>query len=306
MPKFSIIIPCFNAETTLPETLESLRAQTFTDWEAICVDDGSTDATLEQLRRAQMTDPRIKPVRNSGKGPSAARNHGALTLATGDFIAFCDADDLWEPTKLAELAGAFFDKQVDGIFGQVAFFETNPAEASAFSTVPDGALSIPVLLGENPVCTMSNLTLRRSVFVASSGFDAEMVHNEDLEWLIRLVGTGARVVGVPWLQTRYRNSSGGLSANHAEMRRGRERALATARQFGVIPGKASHAIHYRHLARRALRSGAGRFDALRFAIAGLCQSPRGFLSPMRRGGLTLLGALCAVVLPRALSTSLFS
>lgn len=306
MPLFSIILPCFNAEATLPETLKSLRAQTLTDWEAICVDDGSTDGTTAVIQAIAKDDPRIRMVRNIGKGPSQARNFGAQLHSSAGLIAFCDADDLWMPTKLADLAETFADPAIDGAFGQIGFFNAHPFDTGVVSTVPDGCLSIEQLLGENPVCTMSNFALRRSAFQASGGFDPSIVHNEDLEWLIRLVGTGAHIIGVPKLQTLYRTSVGGLSTDLDAMFAGRAQAIETAASFGIRPDAQSHAVHHRYLARRALRLGASRTQALRHAIIGLAYSPTGFFTPRRRGTLTLGGALAALILPRATCHSLFS
>lgn len=305
MTTFSIVLPCYNAATTLLQTLESLRGQTFSNWEAICVDDGSTDGTRKLIQAASIVDARIRLVRNPGKGPSAARNFGAFS-STGAIIAFCDADDIWMPTKLAELAKTFVDPAVDGAYGQIGFFKHTPSDATVFSTVPSGDLSIDLLLGENPVCTMSNLALRRGAFKATGGFDTSMVHNEDLEWLIRLVGGGARVIGVASLHTMYRTSVGGLSTDLSAMSAGRIRAIETAARFGMSPSARSHAIHHRYLARRALRLGETRTLALRHAIAGLAYSPSGFFSPLRRGALTLLGSLGALFLPRTTCQSLFS
>lgn len=305
MPSFSIVIPCFNAESTILQTLESLKAQSFTDWEAICVDDGSGDGTRDLISAAALVDPRVRLVGNPGKGPSHARNFGAA-LAVGEMIAFCDADDIWMPGKLAELAAIFADRKIDGAFGQIGFFNRDPRDATVFSTVPEGVLTVDQLLGENPVCTMSNITVRRDVFRQSRGFDVTMVHNEDLEWLIRLVGIGAQVVGVPTLHTMYRTSVGGLSTDLEAMLGGRSRAIETAARFGVRPSGRSHAIHHRYLARRALRLGGARTLALRHAVIGLAHSPAGFFSPLRRGALTLIGACASLVLPQNTSRSLFS
>lgn len=305
MPMFSIILPCYNAQATILDTLDSLCAQTVRDWEAICVDDGSGDATIKLVLEAARKDRRITIMPNPGKGPSLARNFGAK-LARGSVLAFCDADDLWVPTKLAELASAFEDPRLDGAYGRIGFFNSDPADAKVFSTVPDGDVSIQMLLGENPVCTMSNFALRASVFECSGGFDSTMVHNEDLEWLIRLVGQGARIVGLPFLQTMYRTTVGGLSTDLNAMDAGRARAIATAARFGVQPTAQSHAIHQRYLARRALRLGDGRSRALRHAITGLRHSPTGFFKPVRRGTLTLAGACGALALPRSIRQSLFS
>jgi len=306
MMKFSVVIPCFNAAKTITGTIESLQAQCYPNWEAICVDDGSTDPTWVQIRCMAAGDSRIRLYRNPGKGPSAARNFGALDIADGDVIAFCDADDEWAPSKLRELSMIFADPSVAGAYGQIAFFSQRPCDARTLSTVPETDLSVDILMGENPVCTMSNMSVRRDVMQSAGGFDETMLHNEDLEWLIRLVAQGARIVGMPMLQTYYRRSTGGLSTDLDAMEAGRERALQTAIAMGHRPSRRSHAIYHRYLARRALRLGMGRTTALRHALLGLGQSPRGFLSPVRRGALTLLGSICAALIPRRFSRSLFS
>lgn len=306
MPYFSVVIPSFNAAATIRDTLAGLQAQTCADWEAIVIDDGSTDATRSLVRAAATTDARIQLVQNPRKGPSAARNFGAMEHARGEVIAFCDADDIWHPEKLSQLRAIFGQGAVDGAYGQIGFFRASPADASVFSTVPAQDLTIAMLLGENPVCTMSNFALRRPVFGSTGGFDEGMVHNEDLEWLIRLVGGGARVTGANSLHTYYRTSVGGLSTDLDAMRAGRQLAIATAAGYGVIPSAASHAIHHRYLARRSLRLNAERTYALKQTVLGILQSPRGFFSPVRRGGLTLAGALLAPFLPRSLRHTLFS
>ncbi|MFG6527480.1 glycosyltransferase family 2 protein [Sulfitobacter sp. 1A10445] len=305
MPRFSIILPCFNAQDTIEQTLSGLIAQSFQDWEAICIDDGSTDATAELIKDIAKTDARIHLVRHAEKGPSAARNTGVSQHAHGDLIAFCDADDIWHPNKLLQLISVFDDPKIDGAFGQIAFFHNTPEDAHTWSTVPTAPLSINALLGENPVCTMSNLTLRKSAFLNCGGFNPEIVHNEDLEMLVRLVGRGAHILPVAKLQTYYRTTPDGLSANLDAMLKGREQALATAARFGVQPSRASHAIHHRYLARRALRLDRARSTALRHSLTGLLHSPAGFMSPARRGALTLGAALVATVLPRGIRRSLF-
>ena len=306
MPKFSVVIPCYNAETTLAETLRSISAQICGSWEVICVDDGSTDLTRSIVCDAASKDPRIKGVSNISKGPSSARNLGARVFARGEIIAFCDADDIWSPTKLSELDAAFKDPAVDGVFGKIAFFNNHPKDATVFSTVPANDLTIPMLLGENPVCTMSNVAVRHSVFIASGGFNTDLVHNEDLEWLIRVVGGGARVVGINACQTYYRASPRGLSAELQNMARSREIAMQSAAQFGFTPTATADAIYLRFLARRALRLGHGRVEAVKYALRGLCVSPAGFFSSPRRGALTLIGAFVSLFLPDRLNHFIFS
>ncbi len=306
MLKFSVVIPCFNAAATIADTLASITLQSHPEWEVICVDDGSTDETSAIVGAVTARDPRVKLVRNPGKGPSDARNHGASHVALGTIIAFCDADDIWSSTKLAELATVFSDGTVDAAYGQIAFFRDTPADATTFSTVPQGPLTIPMLLGENPVCTMSNIAIRQVLFTTTGGFDSKIVHNEDLEWLIRLVGKGATIVGIDLCQMWYRTSAGGLSSDLEAMADGRAMALQTAARFGYAPDSAAEAVHQRYLARRSLRLGQGRVSPLRYAVRGLIFSPAAFFSTPRRGVLTLIGACAALVMPRSLTRHLFS
>ncbi|SLN27491.1 glycosyltransferase family 2 protein [Pseudooctadecabacter jejudonensis] len=306
MTTFSIIIPCFNAASTLGQTLDAITAQTFTDWEALCIDDGSNDATRDLICTYAKSDPRIRLLTNDGKGPSRARNLAGLQAAVGDIFAFCDADDIWTPQKLTQLHGAFADRSTDAAFGQIAFFDHSIDVISTYSSVPATPVTIRMLLGENPVCTMSNVAVRGHVFRAMGGFDERMVHNEDLDWLIRLVGGGACVRGLDALHTYYRASPSGLSADLPAMQAGRAAAVRTARRFGHNPTRTEEAIYARYLARRALRLGHGRTQALRLALGGICTSPWGFFNVPRRGCFTLLAALTCPFLPTNLSRKLFA
>jgi len=306
MPRFSIILPCYNAAKALADTLDSLRAQTVTDWEAICVDDGSTDDTAQIIADYALLDDRIRRVAHDGKGPSAARNAGAKLHATGEIIAFCDADDLWMPEKLARLDTLFRAGAADAVFGRVAFFDGALSDAMRRSTVPADAVTIAMLLGENPVCTMSNIALTRGAFDATGGLNETLIHNEDLDWLIRLVGGGARLLGDTELHVLYRRNPEGLSADLDKMAAGREVALATAARYGVSPDARAEAIFARYLARRALRVDAGAATAFGFTLRGLSHSPSAFLFPLRRGAATAAAACAAPLMPAALRRALFT
>lgn len=93
----SVIIPLYNAESYIAETLNSVLAQSYPDWECIIVDDGSTDNSAEVVAR-YLTDGRFRYVCQQNAGPSAARNHG-LRLSKGDYIQYLDADDALHPNR---------------------------------------------------------------------------------------------------------------------------------------------------------------------------------------------------------------
>ncbi len=305
MPRFSIILPFHNAAETLPATLDSLSAQSFTDWEAICVNDRSTDDSAEIVARYAANDPRFSLRDNHGSGPSDARNFAAR-FARGSHLSFCDADDIWTAHRLSDLRGSFERGVAQALYGRIAFFTDHPQPGTTQSTVLGKALTISDLLGENPVCSLSNLTVKASAFHAVGGFDTDMVHNEDLEFLIRLVGTGHQIRAIDKLHVWYRTNPNGLSSNLSAMQAGRQQAVAAARQFGVAPTPAQEAVYQRYLARRALRVSPDRYEALSYTRTGLAKDASAFLFPLRRGGLTALAALAAPVLPRALRQSLFA
>ncbi|HFI0790199.1 TPA: glycosyltransferase family 2 protein [Streptococcus suis] len=113
MALISVCVPVYNSSTYLKECIESIRNQTFKDLEIICVDDGSTDNSLEILKEFQKLDPRIQLIvqeRNMGVG--AARNR-AIDLASGQYMSFIDSDDFIEPEMFEELYNKAFEKDAE-------------------------------------------------------------------------------------------------------------------------------------------------------------------------------------------------
>lgn len=99
-PLVSIITPTFNSRRFVRETVASIKAQNYTNWELLITDDGSTDNTVEILNEIRAEDSRISVFcLKENKGASVARNH-SLSRAKGKYVAFCDSDDLWMPDKL--------------------------------------------------------------------------------------------------------------------------------------------------------------------------------------------------------------
>lgn len=109
MPKISVIIPVYNVEKYLRRCLDSVVAQTFTDWEAVCVNDGSPDRSAQILEEYAERDPRFKIVTKENGGLSDARNAG-IAVASGDYINFLDSDDLIHPQTF-EIAYALIQRE---------------------------------------------------------------------------------------------------------------------------------------------------------------------------------------------------
>src|SRR5260370_26858824 len=93
-PAVSIVLPAFNAERHIAHAIQSVLDQTFSDFELIIVNDGSTDATETLIQ--SFTDARVRNVAQDNQGPAVARNN-ALARCTGTYVAFLDADDIWYP-----------------------------------------------------------------------------------------------------------------------------------------------------------------------------------------------------------------
>lgn len=102
LPIVSIVVPVYNAADYLPQLLESVKGQTFQDYELILVDDGSSDKSLEILENYRTKDPRIRVIHQENSGASAARNRG-IEEARGEYLSFLDADDEIEPDMLQEM-----------------------------------------------------------------------------------------------------------------------------------------------------------------------------------------------------------
>lgn len=132
MSKVSIIIPAFQAEKCLERLLNSIRAQSFSDWEALIINDGSTDETFNIMRKYQLLDQRFKCITQENKGVSAARNAG-LDIASSEYIAFADADDELEIEYLKKMISAAEERKADivicgytSIYGDEKILEWNP------------------------------------------------------------------------------------------------------------------------------------------------------------------------------------
>lgn len=112
-PIFSIIMPTFNRERTIYKSIDSILSQTFYDFELIIVNDGSTDKTEEILKH--ITDERVQVVTQENTRQTQARRN-ACKIASGDFFAFCDSDDVWDPEYLNNIFYAFEENNADYVF----------------------------------------------------------------------------------------------------------------------------------------------------------------------------------------------
>jgi glycosyltransferase involved in cell wall biosynthesis len=257
-PQVSVIIPAYNAADFLAETIVSVQEQTFQNWELLVIDDGSRDRTAEVAQAHQQKDSRIRLIRQVNQGVSTARNHG-VAESQGEIIGFLDADDQWLPTKLRTHLDHFQAKPKVGVsFAQVEILTQAGASTGQRSTSRLTGLNPEDFLSENPTTTTSNWVIRRAVWDAVGGFCPTMSYSEDLEWLLRMMCTQDwQIEGIPQVLTRYRTSSGGLSADLYQMEAGWNTLVTQAKTYGsdLVDRHfaKAQAIHLRYLARRAFR-----------------------------------------------------
>ncbi len=131
VPKVSIIIPVYNAESTIGRCLESIRGQTFQDFEVFLIDDGSSDNSFSICKDFAKSDQRITVLHQSNSGPSSARNH-ALNYATGQYVYFADSDDHLEPDLLENMLHCLADTH-----SSLAFLRYNLIDEDSGEEIPN-------------------------------------------------------------------------------------------------------------------------------------------------------------------------
>lgn len=203
MPLISVIIPAYNAEETIRESIESVLNQTLSDFELIVIDDGSSDLTLKIVTSIQ--DSRIKVFSYRNGNASASRNCGVFH-ASGEFIAFLDADDLWTPDKL-EVQLTALQKNLQAVVAYSWFDCIDECgkflyHGSRFSKTGDVYTE---LLLSNILGNGSNPLIRRYALAEVGSFDESLTNSEDRDLYLRLAAR-YHFVAVPYSHILYRVS----------------------------------------------------------------------------------------------------
>lgn len=209
MPAISIVIPAYNAERTIVETLESVQKQTFLDFEIIVINDGSTDQTLEAIKTVE--DPRICVFSYSNGGLPVARNRG-ISQANGEFIAFLDADDLWTADKLELQLAALQQNPNAGVaYSWTCNMDENGENFHAgHHTTFEGDVYRDLLV-DDFLANGSNVLVRRTAIDSVGEFDPTLAASEDWDYWLRLAAKWHFVV-VPKEQIFYRQSRSSMTA----------------------------------------------------------------------------------------------
>jgi len=217
-PIVSIIIPVWNGAAVLPEALRSLQAQTFGDFEALILDDGSSDDSVAIVREFSRHDPRFIPVSRAHSGLPVTRNFG-IRQARGEFIAFLDHDDVWLPEKLQR---------------QMELFQTHPRANFSFTNffywdgvrdlyafypshrpLPEGNAARQLVFA--CVFGMSSIVVKRQFLFQTGLFREEVDYCEDWDLWLRMAEAGLQAIGVREPLMRYRRWPGNMSRHTLKM-----------------------------------------------------------------------------------------
>jgi glycosyltransferase involved in cell wall biosynthesis len=222
----SVIIPAWNRAALLPETLRSLQAQTYRRFEAIIVDDGSTDDTAIVARQFCETDPRFHLVQQPKQGISAARN-AAIDRARGEFIAFLDSDDFWLPDLLLRLTDLMReDPRVNLSFANFYLWDGRRDLSVYYGDhrpLPEGDAAPQLVF----LCdyAIGAVMLRREMLAADCRFDPQFDICEDWDLWQRLAERGLWARGTREPLMCYRRWPGSVSGENLKILLGNVRVL---------------------------------------------------------------------------------
>jgi teichuronic acid biosynthesis glycosyltransferase TuaG len=207
-PSVSVIMPAFNCEQTVIESVRSIQGQQFVDWEAIVIDDHSDDNTPSIIKELSEKDPRIKLIHNAkNMGVSQARNIG-INASRGDYIAFLDSDDKWLPDKLAQQVEIL--RSTDAPVCCSAYFVINESgKRIAIRSAPEN-ISYAQLLCVNRIGNLTGIYNRRKY---GNVFQAKCGHEDYAFWLSILRNSGKSAVGINVPLAEYRIRKNSLSKN---------------------------------------------------------------------------------------------
>jgi len=290
VPRVSVVLATHNQAVWLGEAIESVRAQTFADWELVVVDDGSTDDTAALVARFR-SDARVRYVPQARGERAAARNRG-IADTTGELVAFLDGDDVWRPGKLAAQVAALDAAADAGLCYTVARFidvAGRPLPLRKPARLLNGHV-FPALMCGN-VLILASVVVRRRALAAVGGFDDSLPVYGCEDWYLWLIiARRFPLVAVDEELTLYRQHA----ANTA-----RAQVLASALavidrwytdpEIAAAAGVSRAAVRARHFwtnaAWLALES---RSAAVELAARGLREAP---LALFTRSGLATLATL---------------
>jgi len=234
-PLVSVIIPAYNAEAFIRQTLESVLSQTYKNIEVLVVDDGSKDRTPEIVQSFAQKDERVRLLQQSNAGVAAARNL-AIANSTGEFIAPIDADDIWYPQNIEKQVQCMLraEPSVGLVYAWSAYIDEQGLLTGGHKiSREEGEVYIPLVRG-NFIGNTSAALIRRTCFEQIGGFNSQLrAQNaqgcEDWDLYLRIAERYEFRV-VPEFLVGYRQVMGSMSCNYAAMAKSHQLTMADAQQ----------------------------------------------------------------------------
>lgn len=185
---FSVIIPLYNKVDSVLDTLQCLLNQTYSNFEIVVVDDGSTDDSADKVQNFLLSNSCIRLIKKSNGGVSSARNEG-IRQAKFDYIAFLDADDLWEPTFLDELSKMIIDFPEASMWGCAWGHMIQNQKIPQLQNIATNFRGIVLDYWKRGLYLYwtSAVVVKKSVFDQIGFFDERMKYGEDLDMWYRII-----------------------------------------------------------------------------------------------------------------------
>lgn len=204
----SIIMPAFNAQDFLEESIESVMAQTYANWELIIIDDGSTDKTRKIVEAFCEKDDRIQYIFQANGKQGKARNTG-ITNAKGNYIAFLDADDIWLPDKLEKQVNLLIKSGSDLVFSDISIIDENGNVTKTSNGVSDeqfnGEKGIRSFLKSNKIPIVTVLARKEAIKKAGCFDESNQIqYGEDYFLWLRMLLKGFTFISTSKILAKYR------------------------------------------------------------------------------------------------------
>lgn len=262
MPEISVIIPTRNRCAFLRRAIQSVRNQTFRDFDIIVVNDGSTDDTSEYL--SSLKEPSLRSIELSvSSGGGYARNTG-IENSRSPFIAFLDDDDEWEPSKLQEQMETIERNKVDLVHTGINCYRADGRFLKYVFMTPSFDDRFKSMMNDNYLGGTSSILVRKPSLEKAGIFDPELPALQDWDLYVRLIKTGCTVHGInkPLVKYHIVDSTKNVSLSFARYKKASNHLKKKYRDF----------LFYRLFARRVgiieikrcVKSRLFLFDALRY------------------------------------------
>lgn len=235
IPLISIVMPAYNAQKTITDSVNSVLAQTYQNWELIIIDDCSSDDVYMIIQEFSKTDDRIIPMQNEkNMGVSETRNRG-IFQAKGEWIAFLDSDDCWHPEKLEKQVQVIQQRSdVSLIFTGSSFLDSKGRKSKYLLKVPK-TISYRELLKQN-IISCSSVLIKKEL-MKNYPMKMDEMHEDYAVWL-QILRDGYHVYGIDEPLLQYRLSEKSKSSDK------REAAMMTYKVYQYIGLNRMQALYY--------------------------------------------------------------